>query len=152
MDFPFIPVSLSLTLDTSNESIHFDSIMESVIQIKGYPRVVLSTNNSPTILDSNGSLFDGGANIAMTNDLSLLVDVKSIHPFSVGVAVKNPNDLSTTHPTCKKRGLLPIPMLYGTIHYQPCFYNKHASETIISPQAIIASSEILEEWVQVGRK
>jgi hypothetical protein len=40
----------------------------------------------------------------------------------------------------------------GSIYYQPCYYCKNAVDTIISPQAILASSEVLAQWTQMGHR
>ena len=72
----------------------------------------------------NPSLMDGGANICITGVLSLLVDVVTIPPLLSDDAV----------------------------YYQPCYYCKNATETIISPKAIIAASDTLVHWTQEGHK
>jgi hypothetical protein len=37
-------------------------------------------------------------------------------------------------------------------YYQPCYYYKNAIETIISPQAILAASDMLVRWTQTGHE
>ncbi len=53
---------------------------------------------------------------------------------------------------CTKKGLLPLTLDDGSIYYQPCFYCKNAVETIVSPQAILAASDVLVRWMQTGHK
>jgi hypothetical protein len=49
-------------------------------------------------------------------------------------------------------GYLPLPMTDGTIHWQQCFYSANAVETIISPQAILAASDVFASWTMTGYK
>jgi hypothetical protein len=58
----------------------------------------------------------------------------------------------STDDCCTKQGLLPLTLDDGTIYYQPFFYCKNAVETIVSPQAILAASEVLVHWTQTGHK
>ncbi len=51
-----------------------------------------------------------------------------------------------------KEGLLPLTLNNGLIYYQPCYYCKNAKETIISPQTILAASDVLVHWTQTGHK
>ena len=44
-------------------------------------------------------------------------------------------------------GLLPVPLLDGTYYYQQCYVNPHLSDTFISAQAIIDSSDgLFDHW------
>ena len=94
------------------------------------------------------SLMDGGANICLTGILDLLVDVESIPPLPILVATKT-GDVSLDD-CCTKKGLLLLTVADGSIYYQPCNYCKNAVETIMSSQAILASSDILVQWTQMG--
>jgi len=49
-------------------------------------------------------------------------------------------------------GLLPLTLLDGCIYYQTCFYWANMVETIISPAAIFASSDVFYYWNQEGCK
>ena len=49
---------------------------------------------------------------------------------------------------CARQGYLPLQLLDGTTHWQLCFYCKNAVETIISPQAILESSNVFASWTQ----
>ena len=53
---------------------------------------------------------------------------------------------------CTKKGLIPLTLADGSVYYQPCYYCKNVAETIISPQAILASSDVLVNWTQTGHK
>jgi hypothetical protein len=126
--------------------------MDSVTHVVGLPRVcglsltddvVVRMSRATTTHDTwdNPSLVDGGANICLTGVLDLLVEVVSIAPLPISVATKN-GDISLDD-CCTKRGLLPLMLADGTVYYQPCYYCKNAVETIISPQAILAASDVL---------
>ena len=84
-------------------------------------------------------LCDSGANLCMTNDPDLLLNVRPCKPFTISLAT---SDGEPTHTNiCRSRGLLPLPLVDGTTYYQACFVNAYASETFISPQAIIDCSD-----------
>jgi hypothetical protein len=53
---------------------------------------------------------------------------------------------------CTKRGLIPLTLSDGSVYYQPCYYCKNATETIISPEAIVAASDTLVHWTQNGHR
>jgi len=136
-------------------------LMDSVTHVVGLPRVcglsltddvVVRVSRATTTHDTwdNPSLVDGGANICLTGVLDLLVEVVSIAPLPISVATKN-GDISLDD-CCTKRGLLPLTLADGTVYYQPCYYCKNAVETIISPQAILAASDVLIRWTQTGHK
>ncbi len=48
-----------------------------------------------------------------------------------------------------KKGLLPLTLDDELFYYQTCYYCKNAVETIISPQAILAASDVLVWWTQM---
>ena len=93
------------------------------------------------------SLMDAGANICLTGDLNLLVDVVEIPPLPISVAVQG--DSPSPDECCTKRGYLPLQLSDGSTH---CFYCKNAMETIISPQAILENSAVIYSWTQTGFK
>ena len=78
------------------------------------------------------------------------MDVESIAPLPISVATKT-GDVSMDD-CCTKKGLIPLTLADGSVYYQPCYYCKNAVETIISPQAILASSDVLVRWTQTGHK
>jgi hypothetical protein len=93
-------------------------------------------------------MIDGGSNICMTGDLGSLLDVVDIDPITILVALEGS---LTSYDNCiTKRGLLPLPLSNGTTYYQPCFYCTNMVETIISPAAVLASSEVFYSWTQEG--
>jgi hypothetical protein len=95
-------------------------------------------------------LIDGGANICLTGDIDILFDVVKIPPLPILVAVHG--DVPTLDDSCTHRGYLPLTLSNGSTHWQLCFYCKNAVETIISPQAILASSDVFASWTQTGFK
>jgi hypothetical protein len=100
---------------------------------------------------NNGSLINSGANICITNLIGLLVDAMDIPPFtfSIGRGGGTPNidNCCTT-----RRGLLPLPLVDGSLYHQPCYYCKNATETIISPQAVVDATDTFVSWHQSGHK
>jgi hypothetical protein len=53
---------------------------------------------------------------------------------------------------CTKKGHLPLTLTNGSTYYQECLCCKSASEMIISPDAILQSSNTLISWYQEGHK
>ncbi len=96
------------------------------------------------------SLNDGGSNICIKGLLDLLVEVVSIPPLPISITTKRGG--ISFDDCCTKRGLLPLTLADGSFYYQPCYYCKNAVETIISPQAILAASDVLVRWIQTGHK
>ena len=86
-----------------------------------------------------GCLIDGGANICLTGDLCLLTDVVAITPIPISVALQG---VTTIDDCCTVRGKIPLQLDDGLIYWQDCYYSKNAVETIISPQAIVDSSDV----------
>jgi|APFre7841882793_1041355.scaffolds.fasta_scaffold00591_4 hypothetical protein len=95
------------------------------------------------------SMADLGANVCVTSDPSILIDVIDIDPIPLGVAATSP-DAPTTF--CTKQGYLPIPLLDGSYHYQPFLYNPNATDTILSPAHVMWSSPSISSWRQSGSK
>ncbi len=95
-------------------------------------------------------MMDSDANICVTGILGILVDIKVIHPLPISVAT------STNHfslnACCTKKGLIHLTLTNGSTYYQECYYCKNATETIISPDAILQSSNTLVSWYQEGHK
>ena len=50
------------------------------------------------------------------------------------------------------KGLIRIPIIGGEPYLQPCYYCESATETIVSPEAILAGNESLTNWTQDGAK
>jgi hypothetical protein len=102
------------------------------------------------IAESNGKLIDGGSNVCITGDLKILLDVSDITPIDISVALDG--TLTSLDDQITKRGLLPLTLSDGSIYYQTCFYCANMVETIISPAAILASSNVFYYWSQEGCK
>ncbi len=96
------------------------------------------------------SLIDGGTNICIMGVLDLLVKVDSIPPLPISVATKT-GGISLDECSTKK-GLLPLMLDDGSFYFEPCYYCKNAIKAIISPQAILAASDVLVRWTQMGHK
>jgi hypothetical protein len=132
------------------------SVQDSLIHIVGCPRVcgifgdkTRVYSYTHTITPSHTGLCDSGANLCMTNNPNFLVDVRPCEPFSISLATNDGNNSHTN--VCSRRGLLPLPLIDGTSYYQTCFINPYASETFISPQAIIDSSAgSFDKWQMEG--
>lgn len=104
---------------------------------------------SPPHQTTPTSMADSGANVCITGDTSILVDLMDIDPIPLGVAVTSTDNTSSL---CTKQGFLPIPLLNGTFHYQPFLFNPHATETILSPAHVMWSSSCIAKWNQSGSK
>ncbi len=95
-------------------------------------------------------MVDGGSNVCVIGDIGLLLDVIDVEPFSISVALEG---APSSYDDCiTKQGLLPLILTDGTTYYQTCFYCANMVETIISPSAILASSDVFVQWTQEGFK
>jgi hypothetical protein len=95
-------------------------------------------------------MVDGGSNVCVTGDLCSLLDVVNIDPITIFVTIEG---APTSYDDCiTKHGLLPMTLTDGTIYYQPCYYCANMVETIISPAAVLASSDVFYSWTQDGFK
>ena len=132
------------------------SILDSVTHVVCSPRVCDITSDELTsvkilrLTDTAGTLIDGGSNVCVTGDLHTLLDVTDITPVSISVALDGVP--SSVDDKITKRGLLPITLSDGTTYYQTCFYCANMVETIISPAAVLASSDVFYYWTQEGCK
>jgi hypothetical protein len=133
----------------------------SISKVVGLPRLCNLAHNDNIVVKvlrtaTNDDDFDirsyinGGANICITGLMDLLIEVVFIPPLPKSVATKK-GDISLDD-CCTKRGLLPLTLADGSFYYQSCYYCKNAVETIISPQAILAASDMLIRWTQAGHK
>ena len=102
------------------------------------------------IAKSNGKLIDSGSNVCVTRDLTILLDVSDITPIDISVALDGTS--TSLDDRITKRGLLPLTLSDGSVYYQTCFYCANMVETIISPAAILASSDVFYYWYQEGCK
>ena len=94
-------------------------------------------------------MADSGANVCVTSNPSILIDMIDIDPIPLGVAVSS---LDTKASFCTKQGYLPIPLLDGSYHYQPFLFNPNATDTILSPTHVMWSSPSISSWQQSGSK
>lgn len=112
------------------------------------------TPSGPTIVarllsGTAHGLVDSGANICMTNTPSLLTHIQKCAPFHIDQATTDGSP--STSNVCDQVGLLPIPLLDGSVYYQTMFVNPHAAGTFLSPQALIdGSGNKFTRWVQEG--
>ncbi len=107
---------------------------------RSYARINLTALATSVTL---GSLIDGGANICITGDLNSLFDVVAIPPLSISVAVEGASSIDDCYTA---RGMTPLQLDDGSIYWQVCYFCKNAVETIISPQAIVDSSDVFQSW------
>ncbi len=70
-----------------------------------------------------------------------------IPPLPISVAVEGNLLIDDC---CTVRGRTPLQLDDGSIYWQVCYYCKNAVETIISPQAIVDSSDVFQSWHQTG--
>jgi hypothetical protein len=102
------------------------------------------------ILKPTTHMIDGGLNVCITGDLGSLLDVVDIKPVTILVALEGS---PTSYDDCiTKCGLLPLLLSDGTTYYQTCFYCLNMVETILSPAAVLASSNVFYSWNQEGFK
>jgi hypothetical protein len=134
------------------------SLLDSVTHVVCSPRVCGIKGNDDSsvrimrIKDSttNGNLINRGSNVCIMGDLNFLLNVVDIAPIDILVALSGSSSLLNNK--ISKRGLLPLTLSDGTIYYQTCFYCANTVETIISPVAVPASSDVFYYWSQEGCK
>jgi hypothetical protein len=115
------------------------------------PRVFGIKDDCHSLVQVNDwSLMDAGANICLTDDLGILADAVNIPPLPITVALNGSG--SSVDYCCTKRGYIPLDLSDGTIHWQLCYYSANAVNTIISPQAILGSSNLFASWIMMGYK
>ncbi len=137
----------------TDSSVH-DPSVASVSRVSNLPRVCGINSNDATSVKiaphASGPLIDGGSNICVTGDYTLLVDCVNIPPVAISVDLEG--GPASYDDTITKRGLLPLILSDGTMYFQPCYFCAYMVETIISPAAVLASSDQLYYWTQVGCK
>ncbi len=127
--------------------------MDSITRVIGSPRLFGFWHDSSSyvrVWKTSTSLLDTGANICLTGNLKLLVDVVEIPPLPISVAITG--DAPSLDDCCTCRGYHPLQLSNGSTHWQLCFYCKKVVETIIPPQAILESSNVFASWTQTGFK
>jgi hypothetical protein len=94
--------------------------------------------------------MDAGTNICLMGDLSILADAVDIPLLPITAAI-NGNGSSQDN-CCTKKGYIPLTLSNCTIHWQLCYYFANAVKTIISPQAILGSSNLFASWTMTWYK
>jgi hypothetical protein len=95
-------------------------------------------------------MVDGGSNVCVTGNVGSLVDVVDIDPITILVVLEGA--LASYDDCIMKKGLLPLTLSNGTSYYQPCFYCANMVKIIISPAAVLTSSNVFSSWTQEGFK
>jgi hypothetical protein len=123
----------------------------SVIRVVARPRLfgIKQDSRSAVTLKSDWMLMDAGANICLTGDVSLLADAVTISPLPITVALHGDGP-SSFDDCCTQMGYLPLTLTDGSIHWQQCFYSANTVKTIISPQAILATTDVFASWTMTG--
>ena len=106
----------------------FPLVMDSITCVVGSPCAFgLRTDCSlyPQVKRTSATLVDGGANIFLTGDLNLLVDVIEIPPLPILVAING--EEPHINDSCTRRGYLLLNLSDGSTHWQLCFYCKNAA-------------------------
>ena len=136
-----------------NYNQHCDPPFTSITHSTNQLRVCRIFNNATTHLilpmASTSQLVDSGANINITSCLDLLSNAYPITPFNISVAINNTHSSSGL---CTHKGLLSLSLDNGHSINTTCYSCPTAVKTIISPQAILASSSTLCQWSEVGFK
>jgi hypothetical protein len=125
----------------------------TIVWIATCPRVFGLHNDSRLTVRlccQTTSLMDGGGNICITGDLLLMVGIVDIPPMAILVAIEGTE--VTKDDCCTKREYIPLSCSDGSIYWQLCFYCANIVKTIISPQAVLASSNVFYLWTQTGFK
>ena len=71
-----------------------------------------------------------------------------IPPMLISVATSD--NTPSIDDCCTKRGYIPLSLTDGSLYWQVCYYCANIVETIISPQAVVANSDIFTSWTQTG--
>ena len=152
-------VAVDLWADSNTASLltipDIPSPIASVTRVVCSPRVCglhSDMGTSITLRDATPSstLIDGGSNVCITGDLGSLVDIIDIPPITFSVAIEG---APTSYDDCiTKQGLLPLTLSDGSTYYQTCFFCANMVESIISPAAILDSSDVFYSWTQEGFK
>jgi hypothetical protein len=77
----------------------------------------------PTPKTARASLANSGAKLCMTNNPNLLVDACPCAPFTIAVATFVGQHSQTN--VYRRCGLLLLPLLDSSFHYQTCYINPH---------------------------
>ncbi len=154
---PSIIVDLSYNADTQTSATDIApliSIPNSVTDVMCTPRVCGLRGNAKSsvticaVKSGHDRMVDGGSNVCVTGDIGSLLDVIDINPIPILVAIEGSASSSDNRIT--KQGVLPLSLSDGTTYFQMCYYCANMVETIISPAAVLASSDVFFSWTQEG--
>jgi hypothetical protein len=125
--------------------------LDSVTHVVCSPRICgLHRDHWSSITLKHNCMIDGGSNVCVTGDLNSLLDAVDIAPITISVALEG---TPSSYDDCiTKQGLLPLTLSNGSTYYQTCYYCANMVETIISPAAVLASSNVFSQWTQDGFK
>ena len=122
---------------------------DSVVRMSELTQVTLGQKTcgvKDSSTPSPSAMADGGVNIILTAFEDLLDEVETIAPVPLGVTVSgNPQFI-------KRRGYLPIVLNDGQLIRATSYVHPSASDTILSPEAILYSHEDFYRWEQQGSK
>lgn len=93
-------------------------------------------------------MVDSGANVCIKRDAQGLVNVRTIRPVTVNLALDG--SASLQYQPCTELGYLPMLRTDGVEHLQPFLIHPAATDTIMSPESVVQSSPDFHQWVQVG--
>ncbi|KAL7489459.1 hypothetical protein ACHAW6_015069 [Cyclotella cf. meneghiniana] len=104
------------------------------------------------VMAHHPKLTDTGANCCMMNNWKLLDNIQHLAtPIQIGMAI-DPKAESMACKDCRQFGDLTIICDDGTPFHTKCFDNPHASDTIMSLQAIVDSLSMFTSWMQRGHE
>ena len=97
-------------------------------------------------------MADTGANSCLTDSEHHLVRCTEIPPVTVGLALKDDTNGSPKPFTCRRMGFLLMLQEDNTYHYQPFLIHPQATNTIMSPEAVMNASSVFKRFAQTGVK
>ena len=93
-------------------------------------------------------MADSGANSCMVASDKYLIGCHDIKPITLGLALKV--DETEQKCKCSRMGYLPMQRDNGHVHHQPCLINDQATDSIMSPEAIMHACSAFVHWRQEG--
>ena len=154
IDFPL----LNMNTDPGSEGAPRDEMGEAhdekADQLIRLRCTVRSLTGKETLrrMSGGGVMSDTGANSCLTNSEDNLVRCMDISPVTVGLAMTPGSTDAPTPFTCRRMGYMPMLQEDGVHHYQPFLIHPRASDTIMSPEAIMNSSSVFRRFAQMGVK
>ncbi len=97
-----------------------------------------------TVKKDTLGLVNSGANSCVTDTEVSLINVWVIPPVTLILALGT--EKTVEFPPCRKMGYLQIPCEDGSEHLQPFLINDLATDTIMSPEAIMNSKPLFHSW------